>query len=81
MDSNLTLKECCKNYANCNKAFITRSPGNSTSNSTVSNKNEASLSGGAIAGISVGSMAGLGILGGAGAFFAYKVKTKKKSFY
>ncbi len=38
-----------------------------------------SLSGGAVAGIVVGSVAGVGILGGAGAFTAYKIKSKKKS--
>jgi hypothetical protein len=66
MGTNFTIKTCCNNYNNCNLAKNSESSGNS-------------LSGGAVAGIVVGSVAGVGILGGAGAFTAYKIKSKKKS--
>ena len=80
MGFNLTIKKCCNNYANCNLANTgSDSPTTrSTGNSTIANKNDGGLSGGAIAGIAVGSVVGVGLLGGAGAFVAYKVKSKKK---
>ena len=76
--SNFLIKNCCNNYNNCNLANTADFTTRPTGNSTIANKNDGGLSGGAVAGIVVGSLAGVGILGGAGAFAAYKIRSKKE---
>jgi hypothetical protein len=65
--SNRTINSCCNSTNNCNRASGGGGGGGS---------GDSGLSGGAVAGIVIGSVAGVGILGG-GAAFAWKKKGKK----
>ena len=68
--SNVTINSCCNSPNNCNKASGSGGGGGG------GGSGDSGLSGGAVAGIVVGSVAGVGILGG-GAAFAWKKKGKK----
>jgi hypothetical protein len=66
----VTINSCCNSPNNCNRASGGGGGGGS------GGSGDSGLSGGAVAGIVIGSVAGVGILGG-GAAFAWKKKGKK----